>query len=121
MIDASQRYVTPGVADAYTHMELPFGGTFASDTFETGTQAAAWGGTTTIVDFAVQSQGHALREGLDLWHAKADGKCAIDYGFHMILSDVNDGTLKEMDTLVEEGITSFKNHIGEGDREFSSR
>lgn len=108
VIDAAHKYVIPGGVDAHTHMELPFGGTFASDTFETGTQAAAWGGTTTIVDFAVQSQGHALREGLDLWHAKADGKCAIDYGFHMILSDVNDGTLKEMDALVEEGISSFK-------------
>jgi dihydropyrimidinase len=89
-------------------MELPFGGTFASDTFETGTRAAAWGGTTTIVDFAVQSVGHSLREGLDAWHAKAEGNCAIDYGFHMIVSDVNQETLKEMDLLVEEGVTSFK-------------
>ncbi|GGP58852.1 dihydropyrimidinase [Streptomyces melanogenes] len=107
-IDASDKYVIPGGVDAHTHMELPFGGTFASDTFETGTRAAAWGGTTTIVDFAVQSPGHALREGLDAWYAKADGKCAIDYAFHMILSDVNEHTLKEMDLLVEEGITSFK-------------
>jgi dihydropyrimidinase len=108
VIDAAQKYVIPGGVDAHTHMELPFGGTFASDSFETGTRAAAWGGTTTIVDFAVQSQGHALRAGLDAWYAKADGKCAIDYGFHMILSDVNDGSLKEMDLLVEEGISSFK-------------
>lgn len=108
IIDATNKYVIPGGVDAHTHMELPFGGTFASDTFETGTRAAAWGGTTTIVDFAVQSVGHALREGLDAWYAKADGNCAIDYGFHMILSDVNESSLKEMDHLVEEGITSFK-------------
>jgi dihydropyrimidinase len=108
VIDATGKYVIPGGVDAHTHMELPFGGTFASDTFETGTRAAAWGGTTTIVDFAVQSMGKSLREGLDAWHAKADGKCAIDYAFHMIMADVNDGSLKEMESLVGEGITSFK-------------
>jgi len=108
VIDATGMYVIPGGVDAHTHMELPFGGTSASDTFETGTRAAAWGGTTTIVDFAVQSVGGALREGLDAWHAKADGNCAIDYGFHMILADVNDASLKEMDLLVAEGVTSFK-------------
>ncbi|TXS57525.1 dihydropyrimidinase [Streptomyces sp. t39] len=108
VIDATGKYVVPGGVDAHTHMELPFGGTFASDTFETGTRAAAWGGTTTIVDFAVQTRGRALREGLDAWHAKADGTCAIDYAFHMILSDVNESSLKEMDLLVEEGVTSFK-------------
>ncbi|MEU7472684.1 dihydropyrimidinase [Streptomyces sp. NPDC044984] len=107
-IDATGKYVIPGGVDAHTHMELPFGGTFASDTFETGTRAAAWGGTTTVVDFAVQSVGRSLRQGLDAWHAKAEGTCAIDYGFHMIVSDVNDETLKEMDLLVEEGVTSFK-------------
>ncbi|MFJ8228803.1 dihydropyrimidinase [Streptomyces sp. NPDC094448] len=108
VIDAGGKYVVPGGVDGHTHMEMPFGGTFASDTFETGTRAAAWGGTTTIVDFAVQSVGHSLREGLDDWYAKADGNCAIDYGFHMILSDVTERSLKEMDRLVEEGITSFK-------------
>lgn len=107
-IDATDKYVIPGGVDAHTHMELPFGGTAASDTFETGTRAAAWGGTTTIVDFAVQSVGHSLREGLDAWHAKAADRCAIDYAFHMILSDVNEGSLKEMDLLVREGVTSFK-------------
>ncbi|MEU2261925.1 dihydropyrimidinase [Streptomyces sp. NPDC019645] len=107
-IDATGKYVIPGGVDAHTHMELPFGGTFASDTFETGTRAAAWGGTTTIVDFAVQTKGQSLREGLDAWYAKADGNCAIDYGFHMILSDVDESSLKEMDLLVEEGVTSFK-------------
>ncbi|MFF8593617.1 dihydropyrimidinase [Streptomyces sp. NPDC015220] len=107
-IDATGRYVIPGGVDGHTHMEMPFGGTKASDTFETGTRAAAWGGTTTIVDFAIQSRGGSLREGLDAWHQKAEGNCAVDYGFHMIVSDVNDETLKEMDLLVEEGVTSFK-------------
>ncbi|MCQ4079386.1 dihydropyrimidinase [Streptomyces sp. RB6PN25] len=108
VIDASGKYVIPGGVDAHTHMELPFGGTYASDTFETGSRAAAWGGTTTIVDFAVQSVGRSLREGLDAWHAKAEGNCAIDYAFHMILADVTEDSLKEMDLLVDEGVTSFK-------------
>lgn len=108
-LDATGKYVIPGGVDGHTHMEMPFGGTYASDTFETGTRAAAWGGTTTIVDFAIQSVGGTLREGLDAWHAKAEGNCAIDYGFHMIVSDVNDATLKEMDRLVDhDGVTSFK-------------
>jgi dihydropyrimidinase len=107
-IDATGRYVVPGGIDVHTHMELPFGGTFAKDTFETGSRAAAFGGTTTIVDFAVQSRGKSLREGLDAWHAKAEGNAVIDYGFHMIMSDVNDGTLAEMDQLVAEGVPDFK-------------
>ncbi|MBZ6209326.1 dihydropyrimidinase [Streptomyces olivaceus] len=108
VIDATGKYVIPGGVDGHTHMEMPFGGTYAADTFETGTRAAAWGGTTTIVDFAIQGVGRSLREGLDAWHAKAEGNCAIDYGFHMIVSDVTGETLKEMDLLVEEGVTSFK-------------
>jgi dihydropyrimidinase len=107
-IDATGRYVIPGGIDVHTHMELPFGGTFAKDTFETGTRAAAFGGTTTIVDFAVQGKGLSLREGLDAWHAKAEGNAVADYGFHMIMSDVNDATLAEMDTLVAEGVPDFK-------------
>ncbi len=107
-IDAHGRYVIPGGIDVHTHMELPFGGTFAKDTFETGTRAAAFGGTTSIVDFAVQSRGKSLREGLDAWHAKAQGNACVDYGFHMIMSDVNDGTLAEMDQLVAEGVPDFK-------------
>lgn len=108
ILDATGRYVIPGGVDAHTHLDFPFGGTFSSDNFETGTRAAAWGGTTTIVDFAVQSRGKSLRAGLDTWHAKSDAQCAIDYAFHMILSDVNEHTLKEMDLLVAEGVTSFK-------------
>jgi dihydropyrimidinase len=89
-------------------MEMPFGGTSSADTFGSGTGAAAWGGTTTIVDFAIQRKGGTLRSGLDAWHQKAEGHCAIDYGFHMIVSDVNEQSCKEMDQLVGEGVTSFK-------------
>jgi dihydropyrimidinase len=108
VLDADGKLVVPGGVDAHTHMELPFGGTVASDDFETGTRAACWGGTTTIVDFAVQSAGEDVRERLDTWMAKAEGNCAIDYGFHMILGDVDESSLKAMDALVDEGITSFK-------------
>ena len=109
VIDATGKYVLPGGVDVHTHMELPFGGTFASDTFETGSRAAAWGGTTTIVDFAVQSFGQDVQASLAAWHAKADGECAIDYAFHQIIGDVNDQSLKAMRYLVDhEGITSFK-------------
>jgi dihydropyrimidinase len=107
-IDAAGKYVIPGAIDVHTHMELPFGGTFAKDTFETGTRAAAFGGTTSIVDFAVQSKGGSLREGLDVWMAKAEGNAVTDYGFHMIMSDVTDDSLREMDALVGEGIPDFK-------------
>jgi dihydropyrimidinase len=107
-INARGKYVIPGAIDVHTHMELPFGGTFAKDTFETGTRAAAFGGTTSIVDFAVQPRGKSLRDGLDAWHAKAEGNAVVDYGFHMIMSDVNDATLAEMDQLVDEGVPDFK-------------
>jgi dihydropyrimidinase len=108
IIDASGKLVIPGGIDVHTHMELPFGGTFAADTFETGTRAAAWGGTTTIVDFAVQTVGESAMDGWDAWMEKARGNCAIDYGFHMITGDINDQTLKEMELLTREGVTSFK-------------
>ena len=107
-IDATGKYVIPGGIDAHTHMEMPFGGTFSVDTFETGTKAAAYGGTTTIIDFAVQAKGTSLLGTLDKWHEKAGGNCAVDYGFHMIISDVNDGTLKEMESCIGAGVTSFK-------------
>jgi dihydropyrimidinase len=108
VIDATGKYVLPGGIDAHTHMEMPFGGTSSSDTFETGTRAAAWGGTTTIIDFAMQAKGTSLLSTLDKWHQKADGNCAIDYGFHMIVSDVNETSLKEMDACVAAGVNSFK-------------
>jgi dihydropyrimidinase len=107
-IDAKGKFVIPGGIDCHTHMEMPFGGTTASDDFATGTIAAAHGGTTTIVDFAIQSKGSTLRAGLDAWHAKAEGKAAIDYGFHMIMTEANASTLEEMAALVREGVTSFK-------------
>ena len=108
VVDATGKYVVPGGVDAHTHMELPFGGTFASDTFETGTVAAAHGGTTTIIDFAVQRTGGNVREALDAWHAKAEGNCAIDYGFHQIIGGVDEEALAAMDGLIDEGVTSFK-------------
>ncbi|MFD6451643.1 dihydropyrimidinase [Nocardia sp. NPDC055165] len=108
VIDATGKYVIPGGVDGHTHMQLPFGGTEASDTFETGTRAAAWGGTTTIVDFAVQKPGQRVQDTLAEWHGKAAGRCAIDYGFHQIIGDVNDESLKGMSELVSEGVTSFK-------------
>jgi len=108
IIDATGLYVIPGGIDGHTHMELPFGGTVASDNFESGTRAAAWGGTTTIIDFAVQKQGESVRDSLELWMGKADGNCAIDYGMHQIIGGVDEQSLKDMDALVNEGITSFK-------------
>jgi dihydropyrimidinase len=108
VIDATGKYVVPGGIDGHTHMEMPFGGTVAADSFETGTRAAAWGGTTTIIDFAVQMQGERVQDCLAAWHEKARGNCAIDYGFHQIVGGVNSESLKAMDELVDEGVTTFK-------------
>jgi len=108
IVDAAGRLVLPGGVDVHTHMELPAAGTVSSDTFETGTRAAAFGGTTTIVDFAVQRKGGSLLAGLDEWMGKASGRCAVDYGFHLSMTDVTDATLAEMAVAVERGVTSFK-------------
>ncbi|MGB9178320.1 MAG: dihydropyrimidinase [Pyrinomonadaceae bacterium] len=107
-VDAANKLVIPGGIDPHTHMELPFGGTEASDDFRTGTLAAAHGGTTTIIDFAVQYKGQALIEAVDNWHRKAEGKTAIDYGFHLITTELEDNQIEEMYTVMDEGITSFK-------------
>ena len=108
VIDASGKYLFPGGLDPHTHLDMPFGGTTSADDFETGTRAAAHGGTTTLIDFAIQSKGHSTLEALDTWHAKADGKTAIDYGFHMIVTDLEDNRVHEMKMLADAGVTSYK-------------
>ncbi len=107
-IDAKGKYVFPGGIDAHTHMDMPFGGTTSSDDFESGTIAAAHGGTTTLIDFAIQQKGGTLKQALDTWHQKAEGKAATDYAFHMIATDLPPGSLADMADIVREGVTSFK-------------
>jgi dihydropyrimidinase len=106
--DATGKLVIPGGIDPHTHMDLPFGGTSSSDDFETGTRAAAFGGTTTIIDFAVQYHGQGLNEALDVWFGKAEGKASIDYGFHLIVTDLPDQRLPELRAMIDQGVTSFK-------------
>jgi dihydropyrimidinase len=108
VINAEGTYVMPGGIDVHTHMDMPFGGTTSSDDFETGTRAAAFGGTTTIVDFAIQARGKKMRDALDTWWKKAENKACIDYGFHMIVTDLGECGLEDMDDMVNEGIASFK-------------
>jgi len=108
ILDASGKYLFPGGLDPHTHLDMPFGGTVSADDFETGTRAAAHGGTTTLVDFAIQTKGQSTLEALDTWHAKAEGKTAIDYGFHMIVTDLEDDRVHEMKMLADEGVTSYK-------------
>src|SRR5438067_7665573 len=107
-IDATGKYVLPGGIDVTTHMDMPFGGSKSSDDFETGTRAAAFGGTTSIVDFAIQYRGQTLHHAMETWAKKAEGKAVCDYGFHMIITELNDQVEGEMDGLVRQGVTSFK-------------
>src|ERR1700733_4903668 len=112
VVDADGLFVLPGGIDAHTHMDMPFGGTVSADDFLTGTRAAAIGGTTTIVDFAIQTKGTRMRDALDTWRGKAEGKACIDYGLHMIVTDLGSDNgkqgLYDMDDMVREGVASFK-------------
>jgi dihydropyrimidinase len=108
LIDAGGRFVFPGSVDAHTHMEIPFGAATSKDTFETGTQAAAWGGTTTIIDFPIQMKGDSLIGSFEATMEKAAGNSAIDFGFHQIVGDVNEQSLAELDLVLAEGVTSYK-------------
>jgi dihydropyrimidinase len=108
VIDAKGLLLMPGGIDAHTHLDMPFGGTTSSDDFETGTRAAAFGGTTTIVDFAIQARGTRMRDALDTWWKKGEGRACIDYGLHMIVTDLPEAGLEDMDEMVREGVASFK-------------
>ncbi|RFM36765.1 dihydropyrimidinase [Chitinophaga silvisoli] len=108
-IDASGKLIFPGGIDPHVHLAMPFMGTFSSDTHETGTRAALFGGTTTVIDFVLQTQGHSLKEALDDWNSRARGTAVGDYSFHMAVTDFNENTKAEIKTMIEEeGITSFK-------------
>lgn len=108
VIDAAGKLLMPGGIDVHTHLDMPFGGTTSADDFETGTRAAAFGGTTTLIDFAIQYKGQALRQAFDTWMKKAANKAVCDYAFHCIVTDISGGQLGEMNDLVHEGVTSFK-------------
>src|SRR5688572_9767604 len=95
IIDAAGKYVLPGGIDVHTHLVMPFGGTTSADDFETGTRAAAFGGTTTLIDFAIQYKGQTLRTAFDAWMQKASSKAVTDYAFHCIITDLGDAQLDE--------------------------
>ena len=109
VIDVTGKLLFPGFIDGHTHLDLEVAGTVTADDFETGTRAALLGGTTLIIDYASQDKGgHTLKEGLDKWHKKADGKCSCDYSFHMSIVEWNDKTESEVQDMIDQGITSFK-------------
>lgn len=108
VFDASGKVVIPGGIDVHTHLDMPFGGTYSSDNFETGTKAAAIGGTTSIIDYAVQPKDKTLNETIDIWNEKAKGKAVIDYGFHLAVTKLNDTTREELPKLLKNGFPSFK-------------
>jgi dihydropyrimidinase len=108
-IDATGKYVLPGGIDVHTHLDMPFGGTMSADDFESGTIAAAHGGTTSIVDFAIQYKGQTLHHAWETWMKKAEGKAVVDYGFHMIITDLSDQVENEMDALGDQLV-----HLGQG-------
>ena len=108
VVDVSGCLLFPGFIDAHTHFDLHVAGTVTADDFETGTRAAVRGGTTTIVDFGTQYPGETLADGLKNWHEKADGKCSCDYGFHMSITDWNPSVSREIDDMMEQGVSSFK-------------
>ena len=109
VVDASGKLVMPGGIDVHTHLDMPFGGTTSADDFESGTIAAAHGGTTTLIDFAIQNFGEGLYPGFEAWMQRAEGKAVIDYGFHMIVRELTDQVSVDMDKMVrDEGVTSFK-------------
>src|SRR5688572_3459624 len=108
IIDAKGKYVLPGGIDVHTHLDMPFGGTTSADDFESGTRAAAFGGTTTLIDFAIQYKGQSLRTAFDTWMAKAQPKAITDYAFHCIITDLPQARLDEMTAMVREGVSSFK-------------
>src|SRR5262249_25533261 len=108
VVDAKGKFVLPGGIDVHTHLDMPFGGTTSADDFETGTRAAAFGGTTTLIDFAIQYKGQPLRAAFDTWMQKASSKATTDYAFHCIIADLPNARLDEMGELVREGVPSFK-------------
>src|SRR5438105_9179484 len=108
VIDASGMLLLPGGIDVHTHLDMPYGGTTSRDDFKTGTRAAAFGGTTTLIDFAIQAKGTRMRDALDTWWKKADGRAVIDYGLHMIVTDLGECGLDDMDSMVADGVASFK-------------